>query len=101
MKQGMGNDAIVGETFHRGYMAASIGLYTSYLAATGKLKVSDMTHEQRNSLFKLSCVTPDALGQYTKYDEDIDGWIDTLIANGPFKTEPVPLVAGGPEKLPS
>lgn len=101
MKEGMGNNAIVGETFHRGYMAAAIGLYTSYLAATGKLKVSELTHEQRDSLFKLSCVTPDALSQYTKYDQNIPAWIDTLIANGPFKTEPVPLVAGGPEKLPS
>jgi ribose transport system substrate-binding protein len=100
MQQGFGNNAIVGETFHRGFMAAAIGLYTAYLAATGELDVSKMTPEQRNGLFKLSCVTPATLDQYTKYDSDIPGWIDSLIANGPFKTEPVPLVAGGPEKMP-
>lgn len=100
MKQHMGNDAIVGETFHRGYMAAATGLYTSYLAATGELDVSKMTHEQRDGLFKLSCVTPDALDQYSKYDQNIDGWIDDLVKNGPFNTQPVPLVGGGPEKLP-
>jgi ribose transport system substrate-binding protein len=91
---------IVGETFHRGYMAAAIGLYTAYQAATGALKVSDMPQEQRDSLFKLSCVTPDTLDQYTKYDENIPAWIDTLVANGPFQTEPTPLVGQGPEKLP-
>lgn len=100
MKQKFGNDAIVGETFHRGYMAASIGLYTAYLAATGKLDVAKMTHEQRDGLFKLSCVTPATLDQFTKYDTDIDGWVDSLITTGPFKTEPVPLVAGGPEVMP-
>jgi ribose transport system substrate-binding protein len=46
-------------------------------------------------------VTPADLDQYTKYDENIPAWIDTLIANGPFKTEPVPLVGQGPEKLPA
>lgn len=97
MKQGV---PIVGETFHRGYMAASIGLYTAYQAATGELDVSKMPQEQRESLFKISCVTPQTLDQFTKYDEDIPGWIDTLVANGPFKTEPVPLVGQGPEKLP-
>ena len=49
---------IVGETFHRGYMAASIGLFTAYQAATGELDVSKMPQEQRDSLFKLACVTP-------------------------------------------
>ncbi len=100
MNQGMGDDAIVGETFHRGYMAASIGLYTAYLAATGEITPSELPEEKRNSLFKLSCVTPDNLAEYTKYDKDIDGWIDTLVENGPWDTEPVPLVGAGPEQLP-
>ena len=90
----------VGETFHRGYMASAIGLYTAYLAATGGLDVANLPPEQRHSLFKLSCVTPQTMNEFTKYDQDIPGWIDTLIANGPFKTEPVPVVAQGPEKLP-
>ena len=94
------NNPIVGETFHRGYMASSIGLYTAYLAATGKIDPSKLPHEKRNSLFKISCVTPENLDDYTKYDDDIDGWIDTLIKNGPWDTEPVPLVGGGPEILP-
>lgn len=98
MKQGV---PIVGETFHRGYMAASIGLYTAYQAATGELDVAKMPQEQRDSLFKISCVTPADLDQYTKYDENIPAWIDSLVANGPFKTEPVPLVGQGPEKLPA
>ncbi|HET9826974.1 MAG TPA: sugar ABC transporter substrate-binding protein [Nocardioidaceae bacterium] len=101
MKQHMGNDAIVGETFHRGYMAAAIGLYTSYLAATGKINPSKLPPEKRNSLFKLSCVTPKTLSRYTKYDADINGWIDSLIKHGPWNTQPVPLVGAGPEKLPS
>lgn len=100
MEEGMGNDAIVGETFHRGYMAASIGLYTAYLAATGEIEPSELPEEQRNSLFKLQCVTPENLDEFTKYDDDIDGWIDTLIENGPWDVEPVPLVGAGPEELP-
>jgi len=100
MKKGYGNNAIVGETFHRGYMAASIGLYTAYQAARGELDVAKMTPEQRHGLFKISCVTPKSLAEYTKYDQDIPGWIDSLVQNGPFKTEPVPLVAAGPEQLP-
>lgn len=95
------NSPIVGETFHRGYMASAIGLYTAYLAATGKIKPSELPHEKRDSLFKLTCVTPQTLSQYTKYDDNIDGWIDSLIKNGPWSTDPVPLVGGGPEKLPS
>ena len=91
---------IVGETFHRGYMAASIGLYTAYQAATGALDPSTMPQDQRDSLFKLACVNPQNYEQYTKYDSDIPGWVDTLIQNGPFKTEPTPLVGQGPEKLP-
>jgi ribose transport system substrate-binding protein len=98
IKQGV---PIVGETFHRGYMAASIGLYTAYQAATGALDVSKMPQDQRDSLFKLACVSPQNYQDYTKYDSNIPGWIDTLIANGPFKTEPTPLVGQGPEKLPS
>lgn len=92
---------IVGETFHRGYMAAATGLYTSYLAATGKIQVSKMPHKQRLALFKLSCVTPETLNDYLKWDQDIPGWVDSLIKNGPFNTEPAPLVAQGPEKLPA
>lgn len=94
------DNPIVGETFHRGYMASAIGLYTAYLAATGEIKPSELPKEKRNSLFKISCVTPENLEEYTKYDTDIDGWIDTLIKNGPWDTEPVPLVGGGPEVLP-
>jgi ribose transport system substrate-binding protein len=94
------DNPIVGETFHRGYMASSIGLYTAYLAATGEIDPSELPKEKRNSLFEISCVTPETLDQYTKYDDDIDGWIDTLIENGPWDTEPVPLVGGGPEVLP-
>ena len=97
IKQGV---PIVGETFHRGYMAASIGLYTAYLAATGGLDPSTMPQEQRDSLFKLACVTPANYDQYTKYDQNIPGWVDSLVQNGPFKTEPTPLVGQGPEKLP-
>jgi ribose transport system substrate-binding protein len=94
------DNPIVGETFHRGYMASAIGLYTAYLAATGEIDPSELPDEKRNSLFEISCVTPENLEEYTKYDEDIDAWIDTLIENGPWDTEPVPLVGGGPEVLP-
>jgi len=98
IKQGV---PIVGETFHRGYMAASIGLFTAYQAATGALDVSKMPQEQRDSLFKLACVSPQNYQDYTKYDSNIPGWVDTLVANGPFNTAPTPLVGQGPEKLPS
>ncbi len=94
------DNPIVGETFHRGYMASAIGLYTAYLAATGQMDPSKLPHEKRNSIFKIACVTPANLDDYTKYDTNIDGWIDELIKNGPWNVEPVPLVAGGPEKLP-
>lgn len=100
MNQHMGNNAIAGETFHRGFMAAAIGLYTSYLAATGEIKPSELPKEKRDSLFKISCVTPQNVADFTKFDSDITGWIDTLIKNGPWDTQPVPLVGGGPEKLP-
>ena len=39
-----------------------------------------MPQEQRDSLFKISCVTPQNLAEYTKYDQDIAAWMDTLIA---------------------
>ena len=98
IKQGV---PIVGETFHRGYMAASIGLYTAYQAATGAIDPAAIPQEQRDSLFKLACVSPKNMDEYTKYDQNIPAWIDTLVANGPFKTDPTPLVGQGPEKLPS
>ncbi len=94
------NSPIVAETFHRGFMAAAIGLYTAYLAATGKIDPSTLPHEKRDSLFKLVCVTPSDYTQYTKWDNKIDSWVDTLVANGPWSTEPTPLVSGGPEKMP-
>lgn len=96
------DNPIVGETFHRGYMASAIGLYTAYLAATGEIKPSELPKEKRNSLFQISCVTPENLADYTKYDtqEYKDQFIDGLIENGPWDAEPVPLVGGGPEVLP-
>jgi len=94
------NNPIVGETFHRGYMASAMGLYTAILAATGQMDPSKLPHEKRDSIFKIACVTPANLAEYTKYDTDVDGWIDTLIKSGPWNVQPVPLVAGGPEKLP-
>ena len=101
MDANFGNGAIVGETFHRGYMAAAIGLYTAYQAATGEIDPSTLPPEKRDSLFKLVCVTPENYKEYTKYDSDIPGWIDTLVEKGPWDTEPVPLVGAGPEQLPS
>lgn len=96
------NSPIVGETFHRGYMAASIGLYTAYLAATGKIDPSTLPQEKRDSLFKLACVTPSNFQDFTKYDDDIAGWIDTLTAKeDPWSVEPTPLVGQGPEKIPA
>ena len=100
MRAGEGNNAIVGETFHRGYMASAIGLYTAYLAATGEIDPSTLPQEKRNSLFKISCVTPANLEEFTKWDDDIPGWIDSLVKNGPWDTQPVPLIGGGPEILP-
>jgi ribose transport system substrate-binding protein len=96
---GEGNNAIVGETFHRGYMASAIGLYTAYLAAIGEINPSELPAEKRDSMFAISCVTPDNMEEYLKWDNDVAGWVDTLIANGPWDTAPVPLVAGGPEKI--
>lgn len=94
------DSTIVAETFHRGYMAAAIGLLTAYQAATGELDVASMTAEQRQALFKISCVTPENLQDFTSYDKDVSGWVKTLIADGPYQTEPVPVVGTGPVKLP-
>jgi ribose transport system substrate-binding protein len=101
IKSGEGNKAIVGETFHRGFMASAIGLYTAYLAATGKIVPSKLPQEKRDTMFKIACVTPQNIDEFTKYDNNIPGWIDSLIKNGPWKTEPVPFFKGGPEKLPA
>lgn len=100
---GRGNNAIVGETFHRGYMASAIGLYTAYLAASGQIKPSELPVEQRESLFKLSCVTPQNYQQYLQYDEPgaADAFVARLMETGPWATEPVPLIGAGPEVLPS
>lgn len=99
MKANKGNGAIVGETFHRGYMASSIGLYTAYLAAIGEIDPSKLPAEKRDSMFKISCVTPGNLDEYLKWDNNVAGWVDELVKNGPWDTEPVPLVAGGPEVI--
>jgi len=96
-----GEAPIVGETFHRGFMASSIGLLTAYRAAIGEIKVSELPPEKRHSLFKIGCVTPENYKEFTKFDDDIPGWIDTLVQKGPWDTEPVPLAGAGPEKLPS
>lgn len=101
IKDNVGNGAIVGETFHRGYMASAIGLYTAYLAAIGEIDPSKLPPEKRDSLFAISCVTPDKIDEYLKWDNDVEGWVDTLIENGPWDTAPVPLVGGGPEVIPA
>lgn len=102
LKSGRGDNAIVGETFHRGYMASAVGLYTAYLAATGKFKPSELPHEKRESLFQLSCVTPTNYQQYLKYDapEAADKFVDELIVNGPWNTPPMTLIGAGPEEMP-
>ena len=99
MTANKGNGAIVGETFHRGFMASAIGLYTAYLAAIGEIDPSTLPAEKRDSMFKIGCVTPANLDEYLKWDADVSGWVDTLIKNGPWDTQPVPLVAGGPEVI--
>jgi ribose transport system substrate-binding protein len=101
IKDNVGNGAIVGETYHRGYMASAIGLYTAYLAAIGEIDPSTLPAEKRDSLFKISCVTPENIDQFLPWDDNVEGWVDDLIANGPWDTEPVPLVAGGPEVIPT
>lgn len=102
LKSGRGNSAIVGETFHRGYMASAVGLYTAYLAATGKIDPSKEPLEHRESLFKLSCVTPANYKEYLKYDEPgaADAFIEQLEKTGPWAAEPMPLVGGGAEVMP-
>ncbi len=100
---GRGGNAIVGETFHRGYMASAVGLYTAYLAATGKIDPSKEPLEHRESLFKLSCVTPANYKEYLKYDEAgaADAFIEQLEKTGPWAAEPMPLVGGGAEVMPA
>lgn len=100
MRAGRGNNAIVGETFHRGWAASAIGLYTAYLAAIGEIKPSELPNEKRHSLFEIACVGPDNFEDYAALDDDIDGWIDSLIENGPWDTAPFKLIGGGPEVLP-
>ena len=99
---GRGDNAIVGETFHRGYMASAIGLYTAYLAASGQIDPSELEDNKRESFFKLSCVTPENYEQYLQYDEEgaPAEFVERLIESGPWDTEPVPLVGGGVEVLP-
>lgn len=99
---GRGDNAIVGETFHRGYMASAIGLYTAYLAASDQIEPSDLPLEKRESLFALSCVTPSNYEQYLQYDAEgaQAAFVDRLIEAGPWDAEPVPLVGGGAEVLP-
>ncbi len=99
---GRGGNAIVGETFHRGYMASAIGLYTAYLAASGQIVPSELPVEKRESLFKLSCVTPQNYEQYLQYDAPgaADAFVVRLMETGPWATEPVPLIGAGPEVLP-
>ncbi len=103
LKSGRGNNAIVGETFHRGYMASAVGLYTAYLAATGKIDPSKEPLEHRESLFKLSCVTPTNYKEYLKYDEPgaPAAFIEQLEKVGPWAAEPMPLVGGGAEVMPA
>ncbi len=103
LKSGRGDHAIVGETFHRGYMASSVGLYTAYLAATGKIDLSALPHEKRESLFELACVTPDTYQQYLKYDEPDAAakYVDQLIEKGPWDASPQKLIGAGPEEMPN
>ena len=92
-----------GETFHRGYMASAVGLWTAYLAATGKIDPSKEPLEHRESLFKLSCVTPSNYKEYLKYDEPgaADAFVEQLEKVGPWAAEPMPLVGGGAEVMPA
>ena len=47
-------------------------------------------------------MTPSNFQEYTKWDNDIAGWVDTLVAKGdPWSVDPTPLVGQGPEKLPA
>ena len=102
IKSGRGNAAIVGETFHRGYMASAVGLYTAYLAATGAIVPSELPPEKRDSLFALSCVNPGNIAEYLKYDEPDAAakFVERLLVSGPWATDPMPLVGAGPEVMP-
>jgi ribose transport system substrate-binding protein len=91
---------IVGNTYHRGFMAASIGLHTAFLAATGEMDVSEMSEAERNGLFEIGCVTPENYEEFLEYDADIAGWVSDLVEQGPFEMEPVPLVGAGPVEMP-
>lgn len=99
---GRGNNAIVGATFHRGYMASAIGLYTAYLAASGQIVPSELPDEKRNSLFALSCITLENFDEYTRFDAPgaPAEFVQRLMETGPWATDPVPLVGAGPEILP-
>ena len=100
MRSGRGNNAIVGETFHRGWAASAIGLYTAYLAAIGEIVPSELPNDKRHSLFEIACVGPENFEDFASLDNDIDGWIDQLIENGPWDTAPFKLIGEGPEILP-
>ena len=102
IKSGRGNKAIVGETFHRGYMASAVGLYTAYLAASGQMDPAKQPLDKRESLFKLSCLTPENYKDYLKYDEaDAPAkFVEQLQKVGPWAAEPMPLVGGGAEEMP-
>ena len=102
IKSGRGGNAIVGETFHRGYMASAVGLYTAYLAASGQMDPATQPLDKRESLFKLSCLTPANYKEYLKYDEpDAPAkFIEQLEKVGPWAAEPMPLVGGGAEEMP-
>jgi len=102
IQSGRGDNAIVGETFHRGYMASAVGLYTAYLAAKGEVVPSALPENKRESLFDLSCVTPDNIGDYLQYDEPgaPAAFVDRLVESGPWDAAPMPLVGGGVEALP-
>ena len=102
LKSGRGDHAIVGETFHRGYMASAVGIYTAYLAATGQVNLSELPHEKRESLFELACVTPNNYEQYLKYDtpDAAAKFVDMLVEKGPWNTPPMTLIGAGPEVMP-
>lgn len=103
LKSGRGDHAIVGETFHRGYMASAVGLYTAYLAAEAKIVPSELPHEKRESLFQLSCVTPNNYTQYLQYDgqDAAARFVDDMVVKGPWNTPPMTLIGAGPETLPT
>ena len=83
-------------------MASAVGLYTAYLAAKGEVVPSALPENKRESLFDLSCVTPDNIGDYLQYDEPgaPAAFVDRLVESGPWDAAPMPLVGGGVEALP-